>query len=150
MVQHRILLATPATDTAMLLLGWLVRQGFYVGMANDVAQLGDLAKLTEAPECLLLDDALGPARLAPIVRCARQVPSWEHTAILVMGHFSEEQETDLFRAGADDVIFKPLRVEALALRLIRSVRGRNAQKFSENLQAIAATVGAIERAGECV
>lgn len=124
MYPYKVLLATPTSETAMLMLGWLVRHGFYVGLSADVSGLSERAGSIAPPDCLLLDDTLGPATLPPIVRAARKAKGWERTAIIAFGNFNEEQETALFKAGVDDVVFKPLRADSLVLRMVRCVRVR--------------------------
>jgi DNA-binding response OmpR family regulator len=124
---HRILVATPQSDVAMLLLGWFAKQGLYVGLVADARELADAAKLPQAPECLILDDALGAATLSSVVKVVRSQAGWKKTVIVATGSFSEEQEVELLRAGADDVVAKPLRLTALMLRMVRFLEARHAQ-----------------------
>ena len=116
---HRILVATPQSDVAMLFLGWFAKQGMYVGLVADGRELADASKLPQAPECLILDDALGAAVLPAILKCIRSQPGWAKTVVVAAGSFSEEQEVELLKAGADEVVAKPLRLSALIFRIKR-------------------------------
>jgi DNA-binding response OmpR family regulator len=108
----------------MIFLGWFAKSGLYVGLVSDGNQLADAAKLPQAPECLVLDDALGANLLPTILRCVRGQPGWNKTVIVASGTFSEEQEVELLRAGADEVVSKPLRMNALKVRLDRFLKAR--------------------------
>jgi DNA-binding response OmpR family regulator len=103
----------------MLFLGWFAKQGMYVGLVADGRELADASRLPQAPECLILDDALGVSLLPAILKCVRTQPGWQKTVIVAAGAFSEEQEVELLRAGADEVVGKPLRMSALLFRMKR-------------------------------
>lgn len=124
-VANKVLVASANSDTAMHLLGWFAKHGFYVALEGDVSRLGDTSKPYSAPECLLLDDAAGASLLPKLVAAMRTRPDWARTVIVAIGAFSEEQEIELFRAGADDIVGKPLRSTALLYRILRRLRGQN-------------------------
>lgn len=109
----------------MLLLGWFAKHGLYVGLVADGRELAETARLPQAPECLILDDALGATALPAILKVVRSQPNWSKTVIVATGSFSEEQEVELLRAGADEVVAKPLRLTALMLRMKRFLDARH-------------------------
>lgn len=115
----RVLVASADADTAMSLVGWLARSGVYVGLVTDTEQLSDAVKLPQAPEVVLLDESLGVSVLPSLVATVRDTPEWSRTAIVASGAFGEQMETDLLQSGADDVVGKPLRLQALVLRIRR-------------------------------
>jgi DNA-binding response OmpR family regulator len=122
---HRVLVATSQSDVAMMFLGWFAKHGMYVGLVTDLAQLVDASRFPQAPEGLVLDDAFGAAQLPAIVRNLRQQQGWAKTVIVAAGSFSEEQEVDLLRAGANEVVGKPLRMTAMLYRLQRFLKARH-------------------------
>ena len=105
---YRIHVAATQLDTSMLLMGWLVKNGFYAQLATDTSSLGDPSRLPAAPEALLLDESIGANLLVPVLKCVRSDPRWAKTVVICLGAFSEEREVNLFKAGADDVMAKPL------------------------------------------
>jgi len=121
---HRILVATPQSEVAMLLLGWFAKHGLYVGIVTDARELVEASKLPQAPECLILDDAFGASNLPAIIKVIRSQPGWKKTVVVATGTFSEEQEVEMLRLGADDVVAKPLRLAALMLRMMRVLDAR--------------------------
>lgn len=118
-------MATSQSDVAMMFLGWFAKHGMYVGLVTDVAQLSDATRFPEAPEGLVLDDSLGASQLAAITRGLRKQPSWAKTIIVAAGAFSEEQEVELLKAGANEVVAKPLRMTAMLFRLQRFMKARH-------------------------
>lgn len=122
---HRVLVATSQSDVAMMFLGWFAKHGMYVGLVTDTTQLADASRFPQAPEGLVLDDSLGAAQLPAIVRNLRQQPGWGKTVILAAGAFTEELEVDLLRAGANEVVGKPLRMTAMLFRLQRFLKARH-------------------------
>lgn len=109
----------------MMFLGWFAKHGMYVGLVTDVAQLSDVSRFPVAPEGLVLDDSLGASQLAAITRGLRQQATWAKTVILAAGAFSEEQEVELLKAGANEVVAKPLRMTAMLFRLQRFLKARH-------------------------
>lgn len=109
----------------MMFLGWFAKHGMYVGLVTDVAQFTDEARFPQAPEGLVLDDSMGAAQLAGITRNLRKHPGWAKTIIVAAGTFTEEQEVDLLKAGANEVVGKPLRMTAMLFRLQRFLKARH-------------------------
>jgi DNA-binding response OmpR family regulator len=124
-ISHRVLVATSQTDVAMMFLGWFAKHGMYVGLVTDIAHLNDTGRFPQAPEGLVLDDSMGAAQLASITRGLRQNPAWAKTIIVAAGTFTEEQEVDMLKAGANEVVGKPLRMTAMLFRLQRFLKARH-------------------------
>lgn len=121
---HTILIVSPSAELAPQLLGALSRMRYFVGLCTDINQLAkpDELPLAAQPGVILLDDSMGFSAMLNLVAHLRKQLTLGESHILPFGTFNEEQEVTLFKNGANDVLAKPLRLNALAYRLSRYMK----------------------------
>ncbi|MFZ5478557.1 MAG: response regulator [Myxococcota bacterium] len=124
--------------------------GFKVTMARNGAEA--LAMLGEEAPDLLLTDVYMPAMDgAELISRMRQIPTCAEVSALVMtGDESRETRVELLRAGADDVLVKPVADDELLARLRSIVRRRRPQAapargMDGQVRALEARVVELER-----
>lgn len=125
----KVLIVSANKDNSSLMFGWFTRHGLYVALESDVARAEVVAKSGQ-PDAIILDDSGGTSIVSTQVAALRKLPETEQSVIFVLGTFTETQEVELLKHGADDVLSKPIRGAAMFYRLINAMRYKKCIKTS--------------------
>jgi DNA-binding response OmpR family regulator len=99
----------------------LGRAGYACEIESTVA--GFLARYEALPcDLQLLDWALPDGTAADVIRWARARHGWSLPIIVASLHSEEDKVVDALALGADDYIFKPVRVQELLARIAAHLR----------------------------
>lgn len=111
---------------------WLCEQGFVVEVAHSLSQAK--AKLKQSVFHLVLTDLrLGDEDGFELIQLARRVQP-QATVIVITGYATPETAVDAVRAGAFDVLTKPLIDDELLLAIDRATSQRKVAQENERLR----------------
>lgn len=116
----RVLIVANEPDTCLLLSTVLSREGCYVALVCEIAEMGKILREEVPPDVVLIDDSFSLDKVEGLVRCIRSHASWAPVIVYVLSsRDSEDQEKTLFDMGADDYVLKPLKTKSLVARIRR-------------------------------
>jgi len=100
----------------------LKQKGYAVDTARDGVEAIRKAKAFR-PDLILLDVMMPNKDGIETIRELRQMPDFEHTAIILLTALTDERsEIEGLKTGADDYIAKPIKPELLATRISTALR----------------------------
>ena len=124
MAETRILIVDDDPDSLDIVRTFLESKGYKVSTAQD-GKAG-LAKLDEIRPALVLLDVMMPGMDGwEVARVIKNHPDLGDTRVVMLtarSGFSDKQEG--LRAGADDYIVKPIRLDELAARVEKNLEAR--------------------------
>lgn len=116
----RVLIVANEPDTCLLLSTVLSREGCYVALVCEVAEVGKILRDEVPPDVVLIDDSFSLDKVEGLVRCIRAHRTWDAVILYVLSsRDSEDQEKALFDMGVDDYVLKPLKTKSLVARIRR-------------------------------
>jgi len=118
----KILIVDDEPDIVAFISYNLKNKGYLVATAKDGVEA--IRKAREfRPDLILLDIMMPHKDGIETIRELRQMPDFEHTAIIFLTALSDEKsEIEGLKTGADDYIAKPIKPELLATRISAALR----------------------------
>lgn len=118
----KVLIVDDEPDIVQFLQYNLKGKGYLTATANDGVEAIRMAKEFR-PDLILLDVMMPHKDGIATIRELRQIPGFEHTAIILLTALSDEKyEIEGLKTGADDYIAKPIKPELLATRISTALR----------------------------
>jgi len=119
---EKILIVDDEPDIVQFLTYNLKSKGYVIATASDGVEAIRKAKEFK-PDLILLDVMMPNKDGITTIRELRQMPDFEHTAIILLTALSDEKyEIEGLKTGADDYIAKPIKPELLATRISTALR----------------------------
>jgi two-component system alkaline phosphatase synthesis response regulator PhoP len=118
----KILIVDDEPDIVAFISYTLKQKGYAVDTARDGVEAIRKAKAFR-PDLILLDVMMPNKDGIETIRELRQMPDFEHTAIILLTALTDERsEIEGLKTGADDYIAKPIKPELLATRISTALR----------------------------
>ena len=130
----KILIVDDEPDIVQFLQYNLKGKGYLTATAGDGVEAIRKAKEFK-PDLILLDVMMPNKDGIATIRDLRQMPDFEHTAIILLTALSDEKyEIEGLKTGADDYIAKPIKPELLATRISTALRRTRKEAEDEQKQ----------------
>src|ERR1043165_3982975 len=130
----KILIVDDEPDIVQFLQYNLKGKGYLTATAGDGVEAIRKAKEFK-PDLILLDVMMPNKDGIATIRDLRQMPDFEHTAIILLTALSDEKyEIEGLKTGADAYIAKPIKPELLATRISTALRRTRKEAEDEQKQ----------------
>ncbi len=129
---EKILIVDDEPDIVQFLQYNLKGKGYLTATASDGAEAIRTARAFR-PDLILMDVMMPGKDGITTIRELRQMPDFEHTAIILLtARTGEQHEIEGLQTGADDYISKPIKPELLATRISTALRRTRKDKGDED------------------
>jgi DNA-binding response OmpR family regulator len=127
---HSVLIVEDDAEVASVLLSVVEHGGYHAVVADSPASARSAFQI-HRPLCVLLDLGLPDVRSGiDLLLTLRREFGHEAVIIVVTGHTAKEIHEEVWAAGADHLITKPMRAETLA-RILEPESSRRVFSFNE-------------------